>query len=177
LKVQIVLPPLRPLYTVVERYRCVNPFVCVAANKEGKMSLRVESALATVSTFYSNLDNPPFSFSVFILMINFFFFNIPDNPTSSSSYSPSTTNADGMVSSSSSSANPCEVRLDIRKFSRLFLSYLVSPSKAVACFLSLFFFFFFFKFFFLGLFNNEAFVMHVLGHDLYIIYEIPHVNF
>ncbi|KAK2964682.1 putative Checkpoint protein HUS1 [Blattamonas nauphoetae] len=57
--VQICLPPIKLFYNLIERYRNIGSSCLIAANMNGQMSVKVESMDANITTFFSQLVNPP----------------------------------------------------------------------------------------------------------------------
>ncbi len=57
-KVHVLLPPLRVLRPVVDRMKNISEFLTISANMAGSLALKVDTDLASVATFYSNLEHP-----------------------------------------------------------------------------------------------------------------------
>eukprot|EP00770_Monocercomonoides_exilis_P007076 MONOS_7039.1-p1 / transcript=MONOS_7039.1 / gene=MONOS_7039 / organism=Monocercomonoides_exilis_PA203 / gene_product=checkpoint protein hus1, putative / transcript_product=checkpoint protein hus1, putative / location=Mono_scaffold00232:24862-25653(-) / protein_length=199 / sequence_SO=supercontig / SO=protein_coding / is_pseudo=false len=56
--VQICLPPMKPFYALIERYKSIDSSVLLLANMDGKLSVKAESTQASATTFYKDLLNP-----------------------------------------------------------------------------------------------------------------------
>ncbi|XP_056376220.1 checkpoint protein HUS1 isoform X3 [Hyla sarda] len=57
--VSIYLPALKTMKSVVERMKNVSNFIVIEANRNGEMNLKIETDLASVSTHFKDLGNPP----------------------------------------------------------------------------------------------------------------------
>eukprot|EP00698_Gefionella_okellyi_P010312 TRINITY_DN2668_c0_g1_i2.p2 TRINITY_DN2668_c0_g1~~TRINITY_DN2668_c0_g1_i2.p2 ORF type:complete len:268 (-),score=44.80 TRINITY_DN2668_c0_g1_i2:966-1769(-) len=56
--VQIFLPPLKQLYMIVERLAHLGDRMLVVANMAGELTLKVQTDMVSVATFYKNLKTP-----------------------------------------------------------------------------------------------------------------------
>jgi HUS1 checkpoint protein len=57
-QVYIMLPPLKLLKTVVEKMKHMAKNVEITANMKGELTLKVETDMVCVSTFYRGLTHP-----------------------------------------------------------------------------------------------------------------------
>ncbi|KAJ4455477.1 putative cell cycle checkpoint [Paratrimastix pyriformis] len=57
--VQICLPSLRSFHDIVDRYKALGTQLAVVANMDGRLSIRMETPMVTLATFYQGLTHPP----------------------------------------------------------------------------------------------------------------------
>ncbi|KAF6729597.1 Checkpoint protein HUS1 [Oryzias melastigma] len=100
--VSIYLPPLKTIKNVVDRMKNLSNFLVIEANMNGKMNLKIETDLVSVSTHFRDLGNPP------------------SGDGASQDGSP-TRDPDSMA----------EVRVDIRKLQQFLVGQQVNPSKSM----------------------------------------------
>ena len=56
--VYILMPPLKSVQKVVDRMKNVSDTLKIEANMAGNLKLSVSTEVATISTFYKNLEHP-----------------------------------------------------------------------------------------------------------------------
>jgi HUS1 checkpoint protein len=57
-EVYIMMPPLKLLRNVVDRMKNIDDYLTVQANMAGEFTLKVETDMVSIATFYRNLDHP-----------------------------------------------------------------------------------------------------------------------
>jgi hypothetical protein len=57
-EVYIMMPPLKLLRNVVDRMKNIDDYLTIQANMAGEFTLKVETDMVSVATFYRNLDHP-----------------------------------------------------------------------------------------------------------------------
>lgn len=57
-EVWILMPPLKLLRNVIDRMKNIHDYFIITANMAGELTLKVETDMVSVATFYTNLDHP-----------------------------------------------------------------------------------------------------------------------
>jgi HUS1 checkpoint protein len=57
-EVYIMMPPLKLLRNVVDRMKNIDDYLTIQANMAGEFTLKVETDMVSIATFYRNLDHP-----------------------------------------------------------------------------------------------------------------------
>jgi len=52
------MPPLKLLRNVIDRMKNIHDYFIITANMAGELTLKVETDMVSVATFYTNLDHP-----------------------------------------------------------------------------------------------------------------------
>lgn len=53
-----MMPPLKLLRNVIDRMKNIHDYFIITANMAGELTLKVETDMVSVATFYTNLDHP-----------------------------------------------------------------------------------------------------------------------
>ncbi|XP_047448293.1 checkpoint protein HUS1 isoform X1 [Mugil cephalus] len=102
--VSICLPPLKTMKNVVDRMKNLSNFLVIEANLSGKMNLKIETDLVSVTTHFRDLGNPLWG-----------------DDASLDDGSSQTRDSEVMA----------EARVDIRKLQQFLMGQQVNPSKAM----------------------------------------------
>jgi len=57
-EVYIMVPPLKLLRNVVDRMKNIHDYLGISANMGGELTLKVETDMVSIATFYTNLHHP-----------------------------------------------------------------------------------------------------------------------
>ncbi len=57
-EVYIMMPPLKLLRSVVDHMKNLDDYLTMQANMAGELTLKVETDMVSVATFYRNLEHP-----------------------------------------------------------------------------------------------------------------------
>eukprot|EP00039_Didymoeca_costata_P014293 m.229427 g.229427 ORF g.229427 m.229427 type:complete len:291 (+) comp15988_c0_seq19:168-1040(+) len=57
-EVNIYLPPLRSLKSVIERMKAMSETATIATNRAGELQLKIDTTIVSVKTHFKNLENP-----------------------------------------------------------------------------------------------------------------------
>ena len=64
------MPPFSELRPVIERLRALGSYLTVSANNSGELRFQVESDVAEVQTYFTNLKHPEFGTGGWYLLVS-----------------------------------------------------------------------------------------------------------
>lgn len=114
-----MMPPLKLLRNVIDRMKNIHDFFIITANMAGELTLKVETDMVSIATFYTNLEHPQIGSCPSQLG-----FDVPWLIELRS---------EGRSPPRRDSEKTAEVKVDIKKFNRFLYSYQVSPTNVILC--------------------------------------------
>jgi hypothetical protein len=115
-EVRVFLPQMRPLASVVERMARISERLLLAASMSGELTVKADSDVVSVATFYSHLSTPGLRRSCWRRCLGADAGAAADGPA-----------AGGRVQQSA------EASVDAKQLSRVLASHIVNPEAVVCC--------------------------------------------
>jgi HUS1 checkpoint protein len=135
-----MMPPLKLLRNVIDRMKNIHDYFIITANMAGELTLKVETDMVSVATFYTNLDHPQIGTAAPAGALCVLFHALPHRFRVRTN-----ANTEGRSPPRRDQDKTAEVKVDIKKFNRFLYSYQVSPTNVILCII-----------------ENTALVLHVL---------------
>lgn len=113
-----MVPPLKLLRNVVDRMKNIHDYLGITANMGGELTLKVETDMVSIATFYTQLHHP----------------QIGERQCTTLCCSLTKHGCvEGRSPPRHDLEKAAEVKVDIKKFAKFLYSYQVSPTNVILC--------------------------------------------